>query len=236
MKRKVQFINDEALDKAIFVYDEQWPQHSTRELCKYDLQPFDGFPFPLPKSYDEATKRYNCHGFFCAPECALSFLLRQLGMFSTWSSSSRNQLHVFKVFYRTIFSIENIEPRPPLEMLSKLYAEHNQNMPKALKEWRATHGVADGESPSPYQFMRKADDLFVRVAQVYEVQNQRQRERLHQERQAELMRTQKPKPLVLTNKGQREQMKYVRQMIQNKDAPVDNTKYGAIDFMLRINK
>lgn len=127
--------------------------------------------------------------------------------------SRKAALDLFDAFYRNVYNIENIDLPPPLELLSKCCADavskkSNNSEEEAIALWRS--GLQQ------YTDMRCVDGLFVRVAAVYERRQQRLQAQMRQERQADLMRSQKPKPLVLTERGQKQQIKYVRDTLKGK--------------------
>lgn len=212
----------EESNRHIFVFDENWPTH-THEICLYDLHPFQTQPYGIPTSFEPRTKKYCVYGFFCSPECAHAYLKRQ-NQKSSSSGGNRTRLDIFHRFYANVLNVRNVGLPPPLELLSKYYADQGSSnnkrsangdlkknlLPSPIELWRNESAM--------YEDMREINggNLYVRVASVYEMQTQKRRQRMRHDRHAELMRTQKPKPLVMTEVGQKQQIEYVKQVVSGK--------------------
>lgn len=193
-------------EQLIFIHDKNWPA-STLEPCAHDMHTFKGKPYGIPVAYHLKTHQYEMLGFFCTPACALASMQEKY----QHEARYKDRLALFRSFYATAHNLDDVQCAPPLALLRKMIAEarsalgENYNEEKVVDEWRNNSHL--------YCDLREVDGLFVRVAAVYEMRQQRLQANMRKERNAALMTTQKPKPLVMTESGQRQQMKYVRQMM-----------------------
>ncbi len=209
------------VERKLFVHDGgEWPEQ-TREPCAYDLHHFSTRPCGVPQAYNEKTRRYMLSGFYCSTSCAYSAMLRD-----TLPHRVRNMQTWFVSFYTNVLHVrrDDIREAAPLELLVKMCAiSPSSNDDDAVRKWRAIV-----RPPT----LHLVPGMFIRVAQVYEQHNQRERTNLRQAQRATLMQTQRPKPVVLTKSGQSEQMKYVKRKISGQTLQTR----GALDSMLGIKR
>lgn len=197
--------------------DGEWPT-KTKELCHYDLQPFDGVPVGIPRSFDEKTKKYRMHGYFCSWSCAYAYLQRE----NNNRSSCREKMNIFASFIRSVLNKrpDEVLLPPPLEHLAQLVATRN-SLPDAVAEWRS-HNCR-------YVDFRPLEGVFVPIAQVFEDRAARERTLLRQDRQAQRMEAARAKPLIQTREAQRLQSKIVREKRREQ-----SVKRNAIDELLGV--
>jgi len=196
--------------------DDGWPK-CTRELCLYDLQPFECKPVGIPRGYDEKRNMYRMQGLFCSWSCAFAYLQREKS-----SPKYRIHLNLFRKFIESVLNMkaDELQLPPPLEHLAQLAAARG-SIAKATTEWRS--------SLCAYADLRPVDNLFLPVSQVFEERTQRDRIVIQQDMQAERMSAARPKPLVQTREAQRLQGKLIKEKKKEK-----TMKRNAIDELLGV--
>ncbi len=202
---------------------ESWPAQ-TKELCRWDMQPFTSTPVGIPARYDEIRKKYCLEGYFCSFSCARAYI-------RTDSPANTRQLKDMwlNMLVRELCgsTAARINPAPPREKLSQLYAQlvragcHADPLQEATTRFRQyCQSFTLQKQPAP----------LVRVTHLVE---ERRTHRVKQEEHAkklELMR-QQPKPMALTQRGMQEQLKHVIKRSQ----PLARGRVG-IEAMMKVER
>lgn len=208
-------------ERVIYAEDcsgECVPEH-TNELCKWDLQPIDGAPFPIPVRVDERTGKIWVVGFTCSVSCALALMPER----------SDHILLLARDYFGAKYSSKLTRAAPPRDKLSKLYSDHvKAGTPNPLEA--ATAEFRMGSEKVHTRYYTYPMPPFVRVTRRID---EEVRERISKERHAqrlELM-AQNPRPIACTTRGMQEQRKYVLAKRTGAAAP----RQGAIDALLGIS-
>lgn len=218
--------------KMLYVEDTVsgiWPRR-TDELCRWDMHRFEGTPIGLPISYDQRTRTFLLLGYWCSFNCLLAWVDdRYSSDIHRYTLYRRHIALLASDFYGFGCSAELpmslLHAAPPREKLSYLCARNiREGRPNAerdaLAEFRgdSAEKLYHPHPPAP----------FVRVTQVVDEQ-QRVQERDKQHRERVDLMTKEPIPIACTDRGQREQRKFVLQR-QNSGAQ----PRGAIDDLMNI--
>lgn len=196
-RERVMYVEESAENGSI-------PQR-THELCKWDMQPISGTPFPYPVAYDERFKKFYVVGFTCSVSCALAYHHSTNSESFHTRNRARHIVLLAKDYFGASYSPALVRCAPPREKLSALYAKYATSgepnpMVKAVAEFRQ-----DSESLIFHTFPTPP---FIRVTQrVDEELIRREREEQHRQR-LELLQ-QNPRPIACTQRGREEQRKYV---------------------------
>jgi hypothetical protein len=180
-----------------------WPKQ-TRELCRWDLQPFSGTPIGIPRSFDKHARKFHLDGYFCSFSCAKSFIGHK-SMDAKNNRTSEWLEQLARDFYGEYFHQKKIRAAPPRAKLSYYYAiflkeAREDPMRAALREFR-------GDSEKMIIHPHPAPPFF-RVTQAMDEEEIFERkEQQHQDRLA--LMDQGPRPIALTQRGMVEQRKYV---------------------------
>lgn len=208
MSQRVMYVEDETTDR--------WPDH-TSELCKWDLQPFTGFPVGIPVHYDEKRRKYWLFGYFCSINCAMAYAIE--------NDRSNKMTAALRLFTRDLYGVDYrrnmIRAAAPREKLSTLYATNGCDMKRAVAEFRRAADFTEFKpDPSP----------FVRVTKIIEeVRYEKAQAKKHEEHIDSM--AQRPKPMVLTQRGRMEQQRYV--VKRTKPHPRNR---GVIENILKIKQ
>lgn len=204
-------VTREFREKVMYVEDAESGviPHSTRELCKWDMQPFSGVPFPIPVKYEPRENKILVLGFTCSVACALAYLNSGDCLDVQLFEQRRLTVQLARDYYGAAYCEQLVRPAPPREKLSMLYAKYaaattttadNNPMLAAIRDFR-------GDSENIIYHPRPAPP-FVRVTQrVDEEIIRKERDELHRQR-LDLMNA-TPQPLACTPRGMQEQRKYV---------------------------
>lgn len=200
--------------------DSEWPER-TSELCLYCMHAFDTVPFGVPVRYNAHKHRYCLRGFYCSLECAYTSLHYDA---NATSRGRTNALNMFHSFARAVHGRSVVNERAPREVLAKLRAHYRlreglsdaEATLQAVRQWRqlgrdgSATEVCGGASAAELASLRAVPHMFERVSQVYEVERQSEHVRLREERDARRVIQQKPRPLIMTAHGRREQERILR--------------------------
>lgn len=215
-------------EKVMYVEDVESGviPHTTNELCKWDMQPFTGVPFPIPVKYERREKKLLVIGFTCSVRCALAYLKHD--GFEVCSYEQRQlTIQLAKDYYGASYSEDLLLPAPPREKLSMLYAKHackgvENPMLSAIRDFRdESEQIIYHPHPAP---------PFIRVTQRIDEEVIR-KERAEQHRQRLDLMNATPQPLACTPRGMQEQRKYV---LARQTGNVKQSR-GVINTLLNIH-
>jgi len=86
----------------------KWPSRLTDIDCLHCCHPFDTYPIPIPRRYDERLNKYFVYGIFCSINCAKAYILEHEQSIST--TRMLNFVHMC----RSLFGLrEAVKPAPP---------------------------------------------------------------------------------------------------------------------------
>ena len=95
----------------LFNGEREWP-HQTNVVCRYDGQPFDSIPIPLPVDHNTETNTYSCYGIFCSAACVKAFMEN-----NPVYSNALSMIWLKKIMCEIFGDFDDIVEAPPIDLL-----------------------------------------------------------------------------------------------------------------------
>ena len=93
--------------------ETEWPM-KTHIVCRYDGEPFDTIPIPLPIGFNDEKNIYTCYGVFCSAACVKAFMEN-----NPVYSNALSMMWLKKIMCEVFGDFEDIVEAPPIELLIK---------------------------------------------------------------------------------------------------------------------
>ena len=93
--------------------ESEWPM-KTHVVCRYDGEPFDSIPIPLPIGFNEEKNIYTCYGIFCSAACVKAFMEN-----NPVYSNALSMMWLKKIMCEVFGDFDDIVEAPPIELLNK---------------------------------------------------------------------------------------------------------------------
>jgi hypothetical protein len=106
-KRSVFFVH------PLFNGEGEWPQQTT-VVCRYDGEPFDSIPIPLPIDHNNENNTYVCYGIFCSAACVKAFMEN-----NPVYSNALSMIWLKKIMCEVFGDFDDIVEAPPIDLLIK---------------------------------------------------------------------------------------------------------------------
>ena len=106
-KRSVFFVH------PLFNGETTWPT-KTHIVCRYEGEPFDSIPIPLPVKFDEEKNAYTCFGIFCSAACVKAFMTS-----CPVYSNAICMIWLKKIMCEVFNDFDDITEAPPVDVLIK---------------------------------------------------------------------------------------------------------------------
>lgn len=106
-KRSVFFIH------PLFNGATEW-MTKTHLVCRYDGEPFDSIPIPLPVGFDCDTNTYTCYGVFCSASCVKAYMENNVTF-----SNALSMIWLKKLMCEVFGDFGDIVESPPIDLLQK---------------------------------------------------------------------------------------------------------------------
>jgi hypothetical protein len=103
----------------LFNGETKWPE-KTHIVCRYDEEPFDTIPIPLPIDYDSQSNTYTCYGLFCSASCVKAFM-ETVPVYN----NALSIIWLKKIMCEVFGDFEDIIEAPPKDLLIKHGGELN---------------------------------------------------------------------------------------------------------------
>ena len=97
----------------LFNGEREWP-HQTNVVCRYDGEPFESIPIPLPVEHNTETNTYSCYGIFCSAACVKAFMEN-----NPVYSNALSMIWLKKIMCEIFGDFDDIVESPPIDLLIK---------------------------------------------------------------------------------------------------------------------
>ena len=87
---------------------------TTNVVCRYDGEPFESVPIPLPIDYNTETNTYSCYGIFCSAACVKAFMEN-----NPVYSNALSMIWLKKIMCEVFDDYDDIIEAPPVDLLIK---------------------------------------------------------------------------------------------------------------------
>lgn len=98
---------------SLFNGEKEWPL-TTNVACRYDGEPFESIPIPLPIDYNTETNTYSCYGIFCSAACVKAFMEN-----NPVYSNALSMIWLKKIMCEVFDDFDDIIEAPPVDLLIK---------------------------------------------------------------------------------------------------------------------
>ena len=93
--------------------ETEWPL-KTHVVCRYDGEPFETIPIPLPIGFDDDRNIYTCYGIFCSAACVKAFMEN-----NPVYSNALSMIWLKKIMCEVFGDFDDVVEAPPIELLTK---------------------------------------------------------------------------------------------------------------------